>query len=238
MKEEGWKNFNAFVKALEVWKEELTKNHPLMVPLYNRIGFFYCEMGKYRQALAFYLKSLEITARKRLLWDGVIETYEAVGRVYGKLGDYEQQLKYYKKRSIICLRVFGYEHETAMALFDVGRSYANLKQYEDSFSNYIRAFGIWEDRLHMDSCPFMADKYSLFGDNYMELGDKENAARWYLMAGECYIESDRDLMKDNFEKAMKYLRKAIATGIEGTEEKAERIRVRIEKKMKEVDKEW
>jgi hypothetical protein len=87
-----------YFKVLEITKETLTQNHPLIATSYNNIGEIYQNKGDNDKASEYLFKSLEI--KEQTLppnHPDISRSYSNIGLFYSNKDDYDKAIKYFSK---------------------------------------------------------------------------------------------------------------------------------------------
>jgi tetratricopeptide (TPR) repeat protein len=119
------------LRALDIFKRTLPKDHPDLATSYNNAGTAYYQLAQYGAALKHYLKSLGIF--KRVLpkdHPGLATGYNNVGLVYLGLGQQGKALKHLLKALDIRKRVLPEDHlDLAASYLIIGAAYNNLDHW-------------------------------------------------------------------------------------------------------------
>ena len=111
-------------------------------PIYNQIGVMKCGQGEYKEAIAYYEKSLEIKKKTLAPNDpSLVSSYNNVGSVYFNMGEYPKALSYYEKALAIRQQSLPSNHP------DLASSYINLGLTYEKIDNYAKAYSFYEQAL-------------------------------------------------------------------------------------------
>ena len=116
---------------------------------YNNIGTIYDSQKKFKKALEYYTKALEIE-EKALGKEhpNVALAYNNIGAIHNEKGDYRKALECHQKALEIEEKVLGVEHpNTAMSYNNIGSVYFHLRKYSEALEYYQKALAIWEKAL-------------------------------------------------------------------------------------------
>jgi tetratricopeptide (TPR) repeat protein len=177
------KSFDIVRAALDMYGKNSVTDPELGANLYNDLGSCYGKLGKYDEALKYFIKALEI--REKVLGTEHRDTAASlnnIGLTYGELGDHNKALKYNTRALEIREKVLGPEHShTATSLSNVGGTYGNLGDHNKALKYQTRALEIREKVLGPEH-PHTAASLNNVGGVYGDLGDHNKALEYQTRA--------------------------------------------------------
>ena len=185
---EAYEKKNNIEKAIElheksyvIKKEILTKNHPEYVLSLNNLSSLYYNIGKFEDALKFYLecKDIEEEFLEEMDSANIGITYNNIATVYNKLNNYDQALEYYLKNLDIEKNCFGVKSlEYATALNNIGLVNDNLAKFEIALDYYNKCLSIKEEILEKNN-PEIGTSYNNIAVIYDNIGEFRKAIEFY-----------------------------------------------------------
>jgi signal transduction histidine kinase len=171
--------FNEALKIISVEPE-----NPLHANIFHNMGIVYKNLGRYEEALNFYIKSLEI---KKRAGDRLGEAYSLnnIGIVYKSIDNLEQALDYLLK-SLSIKEELGDEKSIYNTLSNIGVVYLKLSDYRSARDFIFKGLHLmrkFNDR-HAE-----ANALNNLGMTYKEEGDYEKALKYYHKS----LEIDRQI---------------------------------------------
>jgi tetratricopeptide (TPR) repeat protein len=125
------------VEAYEMLLKQATEENE-KPPIYHEIGCAKDNLGKYKEAITFYERSLEIY--KKTLPPNhpkFASTYDNIGVVYDNMGNYSKALSYYEKALEIRQQLVPPNHpDLADSYNNIGNVYYNMHEYSKALSSY------------------------------------------------------------------------------------------------------
>lgn len=149
-----------FEKVISLGKEliprvekELGKFHLTTAFLYNRIGFAYSNLRKFKDSISYFLESLKIYEKIK-----GTETREAgalylnLANGYQNIGSYQEAANLYKKAQGIITRLMGKSGQmAALVHYYLGRSYYTLGKLDKSIEESNLALGYYQKAYQKNS---------------------------------------------------------------------------------------
>jgi tetratricopeptide (TPR) repeat protein len=169
-------------QVYEVLLKETTKDIE-KARIYYQIGCAKIDLGKYKEALTFYEKSL--TIRQQLLppnHPDLAKSYNGIGNVYYSMGEYSKALVYYEKTLEIRQQSLPSNHP------DLAKSYNNIGGVYDSMGEYSKALSYYEKALEIKqqslppNHPDLAKSYNNIGGVYDSMREYSKALSYYEKA--------------------------------------------------------
>ncbi|CAF4127299.1 unnamed protein product [Adineta steineri] len=152
-------------------------------PIYNQLGMFKYEQGKYEEALTFYGKSL--TIKQKTLppnHSNLANSYNNIGNVHRHMSSYPKALLSHEKALEIRHESLPPNHP------DLASSYNNVGNVHYSMSNYPKALSYYEKDLEISqqsltpTHPDLASSYNNIGLVYENMGNYSKARTFYERA--------------------------------------------------------
>lgn len=138
-------------------------------------GYFWSELGEFRQALKSRLRTVELREKSNPDSDNLATAYNNVGLTYGNLGNHPKALEYNLKALAIKEKVLPPGHPgIAISYNNVGYTYCNMGDHKKGLEYQLKALAIWEKVLPPEH-QNLATSYNNVGVTYDELGDHEKA---------------------------------------------------------------
>ncbi|CAF1429860.1 unnamed protein product [Adineta steineri] len=181
----------AHCKALDIRKQYLTDEHPLIADYYSSIGSIEHAQGLYKEALANYTTSLNMR-RKTLPQNhpSIANSYQLLGELGHDNGKYDKALAQYKIVEEMRIASFGVDHSSLASIYkSIGSVHLDCGQYQTALDNYNHALSICKKTL--------SEMHPAFGDCYHMLGMVFERQEKYDMALQSYSKS-----RDNFSKVL------------------------------------
>jgi tetratricopeptide (TPR) repeat protein len=115
-----------------------------MADIYAKIGFVYNSQKKYKEALEYYQKDLNISLQMiGKNHPDTATTYGNIGSVYDSQEKYKEALEYYQKSLDIQLQTIGKNHpDTAISYNNIGLVYDSQKRYKEALDYYEKSLDI------------------------------------------------------------------------------------------------
>jgi tetratricopeptide (TPR) repeat protein len=145
-------------------------------PIYHNLGMTKYKQGKYKEAMIFYEKSLEID-HKTLPPNhpDLAISYSSIGLVHDKMGDYSKALlSHGEALGIKKQNLPPYHPDLATSYSNIGGVYNKMGDYEKALSYYNNAHGIFLKAL-LPNHPDLATSYSNIGELYNKMGNYDQA---------------------------------------------------------------
>jgi tetratricopeptide (TPR) repeat protein len=172
-------------KAQQVYEILLkqTTNENENAHIYDKLGSVKLLQGEYKEALAFYEKSLLI--RRQLLSENDLDlakSYCHIGLVYSKMGEYSKALSSYQKALEIKQKLLPSNHPDLAKLYDnIGLMYKDMSEYRKAISFHEKALEIQRQSLPPNH-PSSAASYNNLGWAYENMGNNSKACSSYERA--------------------------------------------------------
>ena len=140
-----------FDKCEEVYQLllEQTTNESEKAPIYNQLGLAKYSQGKYKEAITYYEKSLEIKQNTLSPNDPLLaNSYNNIGLVYDNMGEYSKALSNYEKSLEIRQQSLPPTHPDLAASYNnIGVVYYNMGEYSKALSYYEKSLEIKQQSL-------------------------------------------------------------------------------------------
>ncbi|XP_013420467.1 uncharacterized protein LOC106180851 [Lingula anatina] len=137
------------LKTLEMVKENMFRFAQIGTFFYVIVGDVLYGMGKYKEALTYYKKSLEIQRENfgekhpDTSW-----TYHKIGIALCDMGKYVEALSYYENSLEIKKEIFGEKHpDTATTYHGIGSALCEMGKYVEALKYYEKSFEIQKEIL-------------------------------------------------------------------------------------------
>jgi CHAT domain-containing protein/Tfp pilus assembly protein PilF len=213
--------------ALEVGRNRLGEQHPILANTYNYAGQTYWDKGDYDQSLASLNKALSIQLanhqEKDLLSASI---YNNLATVYWGKGDYDEATALYEKALQIQLATTGEQHYNVVIYYNnMGLAFSQKKDYEKSSALHKKALSILPS-LVGEQDPYVAETYINLGHAHWGKDDNDEALAFYKKAlsiqlatiGEAHPDlsltysnmGDAYSSKREYDRALIYYRKTLA----------------------------
>ena len=174
-----------FRKTLRIYEDTLGENSIDVAEICHYIGWVCRDLEEYSSALDWHQKSLEI--KERILGTEHLYTatsYGNIGGAYYNMGDYPDALEWGRKALAIQEKVLGTEHpDTAVTYNNIGTIYYDMGDYPMALEWQKKALAIREKVLGPEH-PDTKQSYRYLAMDYEKLDDKENAKKYFALAGE------------------------------------------------------
>ncbi|WP_414545183.1 tetratricopeptide repeat protein [Nostoc sp. CCY0012] len=161
-KAKNLKNNNKYLEAISLEKQALTiaqqlwtkYKQPYLLVNLNNLGFFYRDIGNYKEGIFYVQQALEICQQSYPDDHHIFaQILNALGSLYFSHGKYEEATPYIKKALEIRQRLHLGDHtHLAISLNDLGYVYFNQGKYEES-AFYMKQSLEMQQRLHPDGHP-------------------------------------------------------------------------------------
>jgi len=165
-----------YEKSLEIYKDLLDEEDPIIATNYNDLAGVYVRQGAYEKAEKLYIKGLKIQEKK--LGEDNLDTtcsYSNLAYVYRRQGKYEQAKELSEKSLRIRERLFGkYNIETAKGYDSLAEILRKQKEYEQAERLYKTSLEI-RKRIQKEDHPDIGVAYSGLASLYAETGNYEMA---------------------------------------------------------------
>ena len=151
--------------------------------VYIQLGAVKQRQGDYKEAIAFYEKSLQIYQKihpsNHL---SLASVYNNIGLAYRSMGDYSKALFSYEKDLEISPKSLPPNHPNlAMSYNNIGTVYDSLGDYPKALSSYEKALAIKQQSLPSHH-PSLGASYNNIGLVYEKIGDYSKARSFYERA--------------------------------------------------------
>ncbi|MEO8514681.1 MAG: tetratricopeptide repeat protein [Ignavibacteria bacterium] len=169
-------SLNNYLESLSLYK---SSGEPIHYALYNNLGIVYLEIGRYQEALMYFIEALKKTQAAKNLIDESF-TLANIGRTYIYMSEFANAITYLTEAMII-MKKFGNRQAETQVYSNLGKSYKNMRCFPEAVKYYNRAL-----------------KY------YTEIGDKSSVDHTLCEIGELYLElNDFCESKKYFHEALK-----------------------------------
>lgn len=191
------KAFNHYEKIIS-----LTQNPYLLGSAYQGIAGILYNLDKKKEALNYYLKSLQYFDAKDPKYSDSIEiNVSKIIHLYLYFGNKENADVYIDK-------VIGDSKATLWILcetyYDLGHYYYRREDWHQALENYERALSYFDKKDH----DILADMYSYIADCYYRQGHLDEAKEWYHKSLEFTSEEDKERLKHR-KDSLKYINDVI-----------------------------
>jgi tetratricopeptide (TPR) repeat protein len=145
-------------------------------PIYGHIGWANYNLGKYKEAITYYEKALEIQQQSLPPnHPSLAMSYNNIGNVYHNMGEYSKALSSYEKALEIKQQSLPPNHPNlAVSYNNIGNVYSNMGEYSKALSSYEEALEIQQQSLPPNH-PDLATSYGNIGAVYHEMGEYSKA---------------------------------------------------------------
>ena len=154
---------------------------------FHQLGRIKNRQGRYREAVHFYEKALDI--RQKTLpanHPDLATSYNNIGLVYKNMGEYSKALSFYEKALDIYQKTLPANHPSlATSYNNIGLVYNNMGEYSKALSFYEKALGIRQKTLPANH-PDLATSYNNIGLVYNDMGEYSKALSYYEKALDIY----------------------------------------------------
>ncbi|CAF1491796.1 unnamed protein product [Rotaria sp. Silwood1] len=178
-----------FNKAEEVCGVLLdqTKTNSGKASIYDMLGMVKRGQGEYKEAVAYYNKSMEIKQKVLSSTDADLGTsYNNIGLVYENMGDYSTALESHQKALEICQKTLpSNDPHLANSYNNIASVYANMGAYSNALSYYTKGLEISQKTLPSHH-PHLATSYDNIGMVYSNMGDYPKALESHQKALNIY----------------------------------------------------
>lgn len=216
-----------YEKIIEISEANNFDKEKLAV-LYLRMALVLNDNGKYKKALGFEKKAIDIQEEVLDSKHPFLATsYNNVAVTYKDLGRYEKALEFHKKAIDIREEVLDSKHpDLANSYNNIAATYIDLEQYEEALEFQKKAVDIREEVLDSKH-PDLANSYSNIALTYKDLGQYKRALEFQKKAVDIQEEvlypkhpnlanSYNNIAVTNidlgqYEKALEFQKKAIKT---------------------------
>jgi tetratricopeptide (TPR) repeat protein len=179
-------------KAEEVYKIllEKTSKESEKAFICQLIGLANNNLGKYKEAITLYEKSLEISEKTLPPnYPNLAMSYNNISLVYYNMGDYSKALSYYEKALEIEQQSLPPNHpDLAIFYHNIGGVYRTMGEYSKALSHYEKALEIRQESLPPNH-PYLATSYNNIGGVYYNMGEYSKALSSYEKALEIQQQS-------------------------------------------------
>lgn len=173
-------SLNNYLESLSIYK---SINEPLHYALFNNLGIVYLEMGRYNEAMKYFIEALKRTMKSNNIIDQGY-TLANMGRTYIYMEEHSNAITYLSEAMII-MKKFGDRQAEIQVFSNLGKAYLKLRDYPLAIKYFNRAL-----------------KY------YREIGDSSSVSHTLCELGETYFElndylSSRKFLNDGLELSIK-----------------------------------
>ncbi|CAF4160094.1 unnamed protein product [Rotaria sp. Silwood2] len=185
----GWYRMGKLMLTLEKFDDaellynqllEVTSNDSDRAYIYHQLGRVKKDQGKYKEAVTFYEKSLEIYLKAPTQDNpSLASAYNNIGQVYDKMGEYSKALEFYEKSHKIKEKALPSTHpDLATSYNNIGQVYNNMGEYWKALQFYEKSNEIFEKSLP-PTHPDLAACYNNIGQLYSNVGENSKALEFY-----------------------------------------------------------
>lgn len=169
-----------YKKSLEMYKDILGEEDPIVATNYNNLAGVYVRQGRYREAELTYMKGLEI--QEKVSEEDNFDTtciYNNLAYLYRRQGKYELAKELSEKSLEIRKRLFGENDiETAKSYDSLAEIYIKQKKYEQAEKLFKKSLEIRENNLKKDH-PDIGVACSGLASFYAETGRYKEAQKLF-----------------------------------------------------------
>ncbi|CAF4936030.1 unnamed protein product, partial [Rotaria sp. Silwood1] len=144
--------------------------------IYHMLGMVKDGQGEYKDAIAYYAKSIAIAETILSPTDtNLAASYSAIGVAYEHMGDYSNTLSSHQKALEIHQKTLPANHpDVATSYNNIGSVYEHMGDYSNALSSHQKALEIRQKTLPFNH-PDVATSYNNIGIVYNKMGDYSNA---------------------------------------------------------------
>ena len=183
------KSLDFYIKSFEIRSRLYHHNSPIIAQSYANLGVAYGRLGLYNRAIEAHITGLEIriatlpsTHRK------VASSLNNVGKYYTLDGKYAEAIEYHQKALGICNNstedmnsMFG----TKVASMDLlGRALRLANRPKEALDLHLEAYQLRKNSTKVKQSSGLATTMLDIGNDYLALGDYDNALEWVNKATE------------------------------------------------------
>jgi tetratricopeptide (TPR) repeat protein len=160
-----------FEILLEQTDQESKRQH-----LYHRLAWAKEGQGKYREAIEFYEKAVEIKKKTLAPNDpSLAMSYNNIGNVHQNMSDYPEALSSYEKALAIQQQSLSPNHpDLAKCYNNIGLIHLKMRDYAKALVSIEKALGIFQQSLSLNH-PDIASSYNNIGLVYQHMRDYPKA---------------------------------------------------------------
>ena len=200
-----------FERSLDIRKQCLASDHPLIEETLSTLGFVYTKQGNTDKALAYWIEALDLQLKSESMY--LASTCISIGSIYHSKDDDENALIYYEKALIY---VTNDTRELGPLYYQIGLIYDNKMDFAIALDNYCKAL---QFPLNTDS--IVDDIHNRLGRIYHTKRYYSKALIHYKKALFILLEQKRDVTviyyhiawvyddKCEHQKAVRFYRKAL-----------------------------
>lgn len=165
-------SLNNYLESLSLYK---SAGVPVHYALYNNLGIVYLEMGRYQEALLYFIEALKKTQAEKNLIDESF-TLANIGRRYNYMGEYANAITYLTEAMII-MKKFGNRQAEIQVYSNLGKAYKNMRCFPEAIKYYNRALRYYTE---------IGDKSSIdhtlceIGELHLELNDYCGSKKYFF----------------------------------------------------------
>ncbi|CAF1541715.1 unnamed protein product [Adineta ricciae] len=150
--------------------------------IYNRLSLIKSNLGKYKEAIRYSKKALEIQQPSLPAnHSHLASSYNNIGLAYYLMADYSEALSYYEKAIKIKEQLPSENHSSlATSYNNIGLVCYKMADYRKALEYYGKALEIQQQ--HLPNHPHLASTYNSIGLVYWGMGDYPNALEYYRKA--------------------------------------------------------
>ncbi len=141
------------------------------------------DKGNHNQALAYYMRALEI--QHKVLGKehpSVATSYNNLASIYQAIGDYYKALEYYMGALELQHKVLEKEHPSVATSYNnLASIYQAIGDYDKALKYYMRTLEI-QDKVLGKEHPSVATSYNNLASIYQAKGDYDKALKYYMRA--------------------------------------------------------
>ena len=187
LKKENYSNaLKHFFCALEIINENQDAMFGYAISCYNGIGQIYFLQAKYKLALEYFQKSLNILVNKnnqKYTVESLAETLSDIGVIYLSLDRFKEALEYFKQsENLYSSKSEWYSKVHFPTIYiNIGRAHYYLGEYQAALGSYIKALDI-QKNIYGNNHPDIAICYNNIGTTKYELGEYDAAIEYFEKA--------------------------------------------------------
>jgi tetratricopeptide (TPR) repeat protein len=167
-------SLNNYLECLSIYK---SLDEPVHYALFNNLGLVYLDMGRYNEALKYFIEALKRTMKSNNVIDQGY-TLANMGRAYIYMEEHSNAITYLSEAMII-MRKFGDRQAEIQVFSNLGKAYLNLRNYPMAIKYFNRALKYYREIADSSS---VSHTLCELGEVYFELNDYISS-RKYLTDG-------------------------------------------------------
>jgi tetratricopeptide (TPR) repeat protein len=165
-------SLNNYLESLSLYK---SSGEPIHYALYNNLGIVYLEIGRYQEALLYFIEALKKTQAEKNLIDESF-TLANIGRTFNYKNDYANAITYLTE-ALIIMRKFGNRQAEIQVYSNLGKSYKNMRCFPEAVKYYNRALKYYKEIYDNSSVDHTLCE---IGELYLELNDFKQSREYFF----------------------------------------------------------